>query len=43
MHQEALVIAVLNSSCKLAMESIVESIASSILQFIHGLRLSLRP
>jgi hypothetical protein len=37
-HKEAVVIAVLNSSGKLAMESIVETKASSILQFIHGLR-----
>src|SRR5690242_6742421 len=37
-HKEAVVIAVLNSSGKLEMESIVESKASSILQFIHGLR-----
>jgi hypothetical protein len=32
------VIAVLNGSGKLVMESIVETKASSILQFIHGLR-----
>ena len=37
-HKEAMVIAVLNSSGKLVMESIVETKASSILQFIHGLR-----
>ncbi len=37
-HKEAGVIAVLNSSGKLGMESIVETKASSILQFIHGLR-----
>jgi transposase len=38
-HKEAIVIAVLLSgSGKLVMESIVESKASSILQFIHGLR-----
>jgi len=37
-HQEAIVIAVLNDSGKLVMESIVETKASSILQFIHGLR-----
>jgi len=36
-HQEAVVIAVLNGSGKLVMESIVEAEASSILQFIHGL------
>ena len=37
-HKEAIVIAVLNASGKLVMESIVETKASSILQFIHGLR-----
>ena len=37
-HQEATVIAVLNGSGKLVMESIVETKASSILQWIHGLR-----
>jgi transposase len=37
-HKEAVVIAVLNSGGKLVMESIVETKASSILQFIHGLR-----
>ena len=37
-HQEAVVLAVLNSSGKLVMESIVETKASSILQFIQGLR-----
>src|ERR1700736_6797749 len=37
-HKEAVVIAVLNSSGKLVMESIVETKASGILQFIHGLR-----
>jgi len=37
-HKEAIVIAVRNSSGKLVMESIVETKASSILQFIHGLR-----
>jgi hypothetical protein len=36
--KEATVIAVLNRSGKLVMESIVETKASSILQFIHGLR-----
>jgi len=41
-HKEAIVIAVLNSSGKLVMESIVETKASSILQFIHGLRGELR-
>jgi len=37
-HKEAIVIAVLNASGKLVMESIVETKASSILQFIQGLR-----
>jgi transposase len=37
-HKEATVIAVQNASGKLVMESIVETKASSILQFIHGLR-----
>jgi hypothetical protein len=36
--KEAMVIAVLNGSGKLVMESIVETKASSILQFIHGLQ-----
>ena len=36
--KEAIVIAVLSSTGKLVMESIVETQASSILQFIHGLR-----
>jgi hypothetical protein len=37
-HKEAVVIAVLNDTGKLVMESIVETEASSILQFIHGMR-----
>ena len=37
-HKEATVIVVLSSGGKLVMESIVETKASSILQFIHGLR-----
>jgi transposase len=37
-HKEAIVIAVLNGTGKLVMETIVETKASSILQFIHGLR-----
>jgi hypothetical protein len=37
-HKEAMVIAVLNGSGKWVMESIVETKASSILQFIHGLQ-----
>ncbi|MGA8620434.1 MAG: hypothetical protein WB660_18155 [Candidatus Sulfotelmatobacter sp.] len=36
--KEAMVIAVLNGSGQRGMESIVETKASSILQFIHGLR-----
>ena len=36
-HKEAIVIAVLNDSGKSIIESIVETKASSILQFIHGL------
>jgi hypothetical protein len=37
-HKEAIVIAVLNGSGNLVMETIVETKASSILQFLHGLR-----
>jgi len=37
-HKEAMVIAVLNGSGKLVMETILETKASSILQFLHGLR-----
>jgi transposase len=37
-HKEAIVIAVLNGSGKMIMETILETKASSILQFIHGLR-----
>jgi hypothetical protein len=37
-HKEAIVIAVLNGSGKLVMESVIETKASSIVQFIHGLR-----
>jgi transposase len=37
-HKEATVVAVRNSSGQLVMESIVATEASSILQFIHGLR-----
>ena len=36
--KEAIVIAVLNGSGQLVMKSVVETKASSILQFIHGLR-----
>ena len=35
-HKEAIVIAVLNESGKLVMESIVETKASGILQFLHA-------
>jgi hypothetical protein len=37
-HKEAIVIAVLNESGKLVMESVIETKARSILQFLHGLR-----
>jgi transposase len=37
-HKEAVVIAVLNGSGKLVMETVVETKASSIVQFIRGLR-----
>ncbi len=37
-HKEATVIAVLSGNGKLVMESIIETKASSLLQFIHGLR-----
>jgi hypothetical protein len=37
-HKEAIVIAVLNESGKPVMESIIETKASNILQFLHGLR-----
>jgi hypothetical protein len=37
-HKEAVVIAVRNSTGELVMESIVETKASSLLQFIHGLQ-----
>ena len=37
-HKEAIVIAVLNGSGKLVMETIVETQASSIVQFLRGLR-----
>jgi hypothetical protein len=36
-HKEAIVIAVLNGAGKMIMETILETKASSILQFIHGL------
>ena len=37
MHKDAIVIAVPSGSGELVMEAIVESKASSLLQFIHGL------
>jgi transposase len=37
-HKEAIVIAVLDESGKQVMESVIETKASSILQFLHGLR-----
>ena len=37
-HKEAIVIAVLNGGGTLVMETILETKASSILQFLHGLR-----
>ena len=37
-HKEAIVMAVLNGSGKQVMESVIETEASSILQFIHGLQ-----
>jgi hypothetical protein len=37
-HKEAIAIAVLNNSGKLVMETVIETKASSILQFLPGLR-----
>jgi len=37
-HKEAIAVAVLNGSGKLIMESIIETKADSLLQFLHGLR-----
>jgi hypothetical protein len=37
-HKEAIAIAVMNREGKLVMESIIETKASTILQFIQGLR-----
>ena len=37
-HKEAVAVAVLNGAGKLVMESIVETIASTLLDFLHGLR-----
>src|SRR4029077_6052990 len=36
--KEAIVIAVLNESGKLGMETVIETKASNILQFLHGMR-----
>jgi hypothetical protein len=36
-HKESISIAVMNSAGKLVMESVIETKASTILQFIHGL------
>ena len=41
-HKEGISIAVINSAGKLLMESIIETKASTILQFIAGLRGDLR-
>ena len=40
-HKDSISIAVLNSSGKLVMESIIETKAITILEFVHGLRGSL--
>src|ERR1700692_4977403 len=37
-HKESISIAVLNSAGKVVMECVIETKASTILQFIHGLR-----
>jgi transposase len=37
-HKEAIAIAVLNSAGKLVMESIIETKAATLLEFLHGLR-----
>ena len=37
-HKEAIVIAVVNGDGKMVMESIIETKASTILQYFHGLR-----
>jgi len=37
-HKEAIAIAVMNGEGKLVMESIIETKASTLLQFIQGLR-----
>jgi hypothetical protein len=37
-HKDAIAIAVMNSAGKVIMESIIETKAVTILQFIHGLR-----
>jgi hypothetical protein len=37
-HKESISIAVLNSAGKVVMECVIETKASTLLQFIHGLR-----
>ena len=37
-HKESISIAVMNSAGKVVMECVIETKASTILQFIHGLR-----
>ena len=37
-HKDAISVAVMNSASKVVMESILETKAATILQFIHGLR-----
>ena len=41
-HKETISIAALNSSGKLVMESVIETKASTIIQFVQGLRGDLR-
>ena len=41
-HQATIPVAVLDSSGKLVMEAVLETEAETILQFIHGLRGSVR-
>ena len=38
-HKESISIAVLNAAGKIVMESVIETKANTILQFLHGLRL----
>ena len=42
-HKEATTVAVLNASGKLVMESILETKAATIVQFLQGLRGELHP